>query len=63
MAYTQDGYTLHRRKVILRGGHEQIIYFFSKRKPYVGEPLDKIPEGYDVAVNKRSGLPYLRKLA
>ena len=63
MAYKHEGYTLHKRKVVLRGGHEQIIYFFSKRQPYVGDAVDKIPDGYAVAVNKRSGLPYLRKQA
>ena len=60
MAYEQDGYTLHARTVLLKGGHEQTIYFFSKREPQSGEPVD-LPDGYDVAVNKRTGLPYLRK--
>lgn len=63
MAYKHEGYTLHKRKVILRGGHEQVIYFFSKRTPYVGEAVEKMPEGYTISVNKRTGLPYLRKQA
>lgn len=62
MAYTHEGYTLHARRVKLKGGHEQTIYFFSKRDPKSGEPAD-LPDGYDVAVNKRTGLPYLRKRA
>lgn len=63
MAYTHDDYTLFARTVVLKGGHEQTIYFFSKRKPESGEAVAKIPDGYDVSVNKRTGLPYLRKLA
>ncbi|MGB1698194.1 MAG: hypothetical protein ACPHK8_07320 [Thermoplasmatota archaeon] len=62
MAYEQDGYTLHAREVQLKGNHKQVIYFFSKRSPKVGFPVD-LPEGYDVVVNKRSGLPYLKKRA
>lgn len=62
MAYEQDGYTLHARHVQLKGGHEQIVYFFSKRTPQIGDPVD-LPDGYDVATNKRTGLPYLRKRA
>ncbi|MGB0653680.1 MAG: hypothetical protein ACPGQL_10830 [Thermoplasmatota archaeon] len=61
MAYEQDGYTLHAREVELKGGHKQVIYFFSRRSPKSGYPVEK-PDGYDVVVNKRTGLPYLRKL-
>jgi hypothetical protein len=60
MAYQHEDYTLHARRVKLKGGHEQTIYFFSKRQPKSGDAVD-LPEGYDVAVNKRTGLPYLRK--
>ncbi len=62
MAYEQDGYTLHAREVALKGGHKQVIYFFSRRAPKSGAPVE-LPEGYAVAVNKRTGLPYLRKQA
>lgn len=60
MAYTHDGYTLFAREVQLKGQHKQVIYFFSQRTPKSGMPVD-LPDGYDVAVNKRSGLPYLRR--
>ncbi len=60
MAYTHGDYTLHAREVELKGGHRQVIYFFSKRAPKSGAPIE-LPDGYDVAVNKRTGLPYLKK--
>ena len=60
VAYEQDGYTLHARTVKLKGGHEQTIYFFSRRSPKSGEPSD-LPDGYDVVVNRRTGLPYLKR--
>lgn len=60
MAYEHNGYTLHVREVELKGGHKQAIYFFSKRRPLSGVPVE-LPEGYEVVTNKRTGLPYLKK--
>ena len=58
--YTYGLYTLYTELVHLRNGKNQIIYFFSKRKPKSGTPTT-LPEGYLVEVSKRSGLPYLKK--
>jgi hypothetical protein len=60
MAYTHEGWTLYTRNVKLKGGRNQTIYFFSKRTPKSGTPCDK-PPNYTVGVNKRTGLPYLKK--
>lgn len=58
--FTYLGYTLYTRPVRLKGGKEQTIYFFSKQIPKSGTAIPK-PEGYEVGVNRRSGLPFLRK--
>lgn len=60
MAYTHNGWTLYTRDVKLKGGRNQTIYFFSKRSPKSGKPCE-LPAGYAVGVNKRTGLPYLKK--
>ena len=60
MAYVHDGWTLYTRDVQLKGGRTQTIYFFSKRTPKSGNPCE-LPDGYTVGVNKRTGLPYLKK--
>jgi hypothetical protein len=60
MAFTHNGYTLHAREIELKGGHKQVIYFFSQRSPKSGMPVE-LPQGYALAVNKRTGLPYLKK--
>lgn len=60
MAFQHNGYTLHAREVVLKGGARQVIYFFSQRTPKSGLPVE-MPEGYALSVNKRTGLPYLRK--
>ena len=60
MVYTHGDYTLHSKDVELKGGRIQTIYFFAKRKPKSGTPCDK-PDNMTVGVNKRTGLPYLKK--
>jgi hypothetical protein len=62
MAFTYNGWTLYTRKVKLKGGRDQNIYFFSKKTPKSGEPSE-MPEGYRVkeAKTKGSGMPYVTK--
>jgi len=60
MVYEHDGWALHTLGVNLKGGRKQTIYFFSKKKPKSGTPCDK-PDDMTVGVNKRTGLPYLKK--
>jgi len=60
MAYEHNGWTLYTRDVTLKGGRNQTIYFFGKRTPKSGNPTE-LPSGYAVGVNKRTGLPYLKK--
>jgi len=60
MAYTHEGWTLYCKDVKLKGGRNQTIYYFSKRTPKSGKPCDK-PDNMTVGVNKRTGLPYLKK--
>lgn len=61
MAYTYQGWTLYTREVKLKRGPKVNIYFFSKKKPKSGKMMDDMPKGYKVGVNKRTGLPYLKK--
>ena len=60
MVYRYEEWTLYKKDVALKGGKTQTIYFFTKRTPKSGTPCD-LPNGYIVGVNKRTGLPYLKK--
>jgi len=51
-------YYLHTKEVTLRGGRIQRIFFFSKDP---SGSIDK-PEGYEIIENKRTGLPFLKKV-
>lgn len=59
--YKYGNYTLYTRKVKLVHGNEVDIYFFSSHKPKSGKACP-MPEGYKVGINKRSNMPYLKKI-
>lgn len=53
-------YFLHGKQIVLRGGNKkQMIYYFAKTAG--NNAIDKVPDGYKVSENKRTGLPYLEK--
>lgn len=58
--YTVGEYTLHTKEATLRGGRKQQIYFFAKKEKKDATPCAK-PEGYEVTVNEKTGLPLLKK--
>jgi hypothetical protein len=61
MIYKYKEWTLYCKGVKLKHCDKiQTIYFFSKHEPKSGTPCD-LPSGYKVEVNKRTGLPYLKK--
>ncbi len=53
-------YYLHSKVVKLAGGRKQKIYFFAG-EVRSNAAVDKLPPGYEVTENKRTGLPMLRK--
>ena len=60
MVYKHEQWTLYTRTIKLKGGKTATIYFFTARTPKSGTPCD-LPEGHTVGVNKRTGLPYVKK--
>ncbi len=54
-------YHLHERRQKLKGGQEVTLYYFA------GQPgegaIDKLPAGYEVSENSKTGLPLLKKKA
>jgi hypothetical protein len=53
-------YYLHSKKVVLKGGREQTIYYFAKAVNSE-TALNALPEGYVVKESARTGLPILAK--
>jgi hypothetical protein len=54
-------YILYKRVVTLKSGKTLTIYFFSKHTPESGTP-SRMPDGYEVGISARSGMPYLQKI-
>lgn len=59
-ACTYKGYTLYKRETSRGSGRKTTVHFFSKDKPDVGDPAE-LPDGYSIAVNRKTGVPYLKK--
>jgi hypothetical protein len=60
--FTYGDYTLYTRKIKLKNVNRELdMYFFSPHKPKSGSPCAK-PDGYELGVNSKTGLPYLRKI-
>lgn len=56
---THAGYTLYKKEQG-KGAKKTTIHFFSKGKPATGTPAS-VPKGYQIAVNKKTKVPYLKK--
>ena len=57
--YRHEDYTLYEKTVEGPTGKVRTVRFFSKGEPDGAEPID-LPKGYEVKVNKKTGVPYLR---
>ncbi|MDH4272725.1 MAG: hypothetical protein OEW18_12205 [Candidatus Aminicenantes bacterium] len=52
-------YYLHSKKVNLKGGREQMIFFFARDiRP---GSLEAVPAGYKVIETTKTGMPILKK--
>jgi hypothetical protein len=58
-ATTYKEYTLYKKERG-RGADKTTVHFFSKEKPATGTPA-LLPLGYQIAVNKKTKVPYLKK--
>jgi len=58
--YRHGDYTLYVKDVETKSGKKRTVHFFSKGEPEEGEPA-KLPKGYEVKVNKRTRVPYIKK--
>lgn len=60
MTFRCKNWILYKGEIILENGSKRTIHFFSKYRPNKGESCD-LPKGTIVEINKRTGLPLLRK--
>ena len=55
-----NGYNLYKKVIKINEEDDRIIHFFAKEPPETGEPAN-LPSGYEVKINRRTGVPYIRK--
>jgi len=58
--YRHGDYTLYVKEIETKVGKKRTVHFFSKGEPEEGEPTE-LPKGYEVKVNKRTRVPYIKK--
>jgi transcription termination factor NusA len=58
--FKYEEYTLYRKEIILQSDKKRIIHFFSREKPDDGIKVN-LPEGYEVKINKKTGVPYISR--
>ncbi len=57
---TYKEYTLYQRETKTPNGKRSTLHFFTKNKSDKGHP-SPLPKGYRIALNKKTGVPYLKK--
>lgn len=58
--FQHGDYTLYEKEIKTKSGNKRLVRFFSKGEPE-NTKLIKLPKGYEVKENKKTGVPYLRK--
>ncbi len=58
--YQHGDYTLYEKEIETKTGKKRTVQFFSKGEPGEGKSI-ALPQGYVVKVNKRTGVPYIKK--
>jgi len=59
-SYTYGDYALYKKEIETASGKKRTVHFFSKAEPEDGVPAE-LPHGFKVDVNKKTGVPYLKK--
>lgn len=59
--YQINEFTLFRREARSRGGRVKASYFFSAEPEVHGAAASPLPEGYEVVLNEKTGIPVIRK--
>ena len=58
--FKHKGYKLYEKKIKTKSGKKRTVRLFSKTKPKGTKPI-KLPKGFKVLINKKTGIPYLKK--
>ncbi|MDG6218672.1 MAG: hypothetical protein QCI00_04445 [Candidatus Thermoplasmatota archaeon] len=58
--FQYGNYTLYQKTIIITDDDKRTIHFFAKEAPETGKPA-MLPKDYEVKINRKTGVPYIRK--
>lgn len=58
--FTYGEYTLYKKEIETSDGKKRTIHFFSKTPPEAAEAVP-LPDGFEVKLNNKTGLPFLKR--
>ena len=58
--FQYNDYILFQKTIKISDKEKRTIHFFAKEPPETGEPAE-LPEDYEVKINRKTGVPYIRK--
>ena len=58
--FMHGDYNLYEKEIATKNDKKRKVRFFSKGEPEDAEPI-KLPKGYEIKENKKTGVPYLKK--
>jgi len=58
--FTYGAYTLYKKEISLGENDSRIVHFFSKEPPRDSQPT-ALPKGYEVKINRKTGVPFIKK--
>lgn len=53
-------YTLYQKTITIADDDKRTIHFFARESPETGKPT-MLPKDYEVKINRKTGVPYIRK--
>lgn len=59
--YRYGAYSLYKKEISIGDDKTRIVHFFSKKPPEDSQP-SHLPSGYKVKVNRKTGVPFIKKI-
>ncbi len=57
---TYGDYTLYKKEISIGDDNTRVVHFFSKEPPKDSDPAP-LPKGYQIKVNRKTGVPFIKK--
>ena len=59
--YRHGAYALYKKEISIGNDNTRVVRFFSKEPPEDSQP-SPLPSGYEVKINRKTGVPFIKKI-